>query len=178
MNEKIKIKIPKVNPEFLKNNLLILIVVAALALLVGDIIVWVSSQSITSQISEIRQKKEKIKQVKEKLEKIGKEKPYLKTEEFARKVPFKAIPPIAAIQQAGLIIKSCGAQGQIITSEGSAGGSTSGSSSGGTTSGSDTGEPIMVGSKSLSKQSFSFKFDSNYEDFMEILEKLLLCLRI
>jgi len=63
MNEKIKIKIPKVNPEFLKNNLLILIVVAALALLVGDIIVWVSSQSITSQISEIRQKKEKIKQV-------------------------------------------------------------------------------------------------------------------
>ncbi|MBU2251061.1 MAG: hypothetical protein KKH25_02290, partial [Candidatus Omnitrophica bacterium] len=40
------------------------------------------------------------------------------------------------------------------------------------TSSQDIGELILVGSKSLSQQQFSFQFDSDYEDLMKILEKI------
>ena len=169
-----KIKIPKLNREFFKNNLLFVVAAVGIALLVCDISTWLAGQKAAEEITQVKQKKEKIKQIKEKLEKISKDKPYLKTEEFSRKIPVSAIPPVAAMQQAGLIIKAAGAQGKITLSEESSGGSSSGSGSGGqAASGSDRiGELIAVGSKSLSKQKFSFKFESNYEDFMEILEKL------
>jgi len=167
MTEEAKKKIPKLNLDIIKKNFLIVIGIILVLVLVLDILVWKVGQGAANQAKAIRDKKVQMESATEKIAKFAGEKSYLKTEEFERKIPFMALPPVAAMQQAGLIISEVGAQGTLIISE-----EDDGSSGSGASSGTADEDIVAVGSKSLKEVEFSFVFEANYQDLMKIIEKL------
>ena len=140
----------------LKNNFLIVVAAVLVLVLILDIIVWKVGHNTAGQVRALRAKKAQMDSANKRIDEFAKQKAYLKFEDFKRKIPFGAIPPIAAMQQAGLIISEAGAWGAVTIAEED-------------TNDKDT---IAVGSKTLKEVKFSFKFSSNYAGFMKILEKL------
>lgn len=167
MIPKLKIEIPKLNAELLKNNFLVIIVAVVVLVSILDIIVWRVGHGAANQARALREKKEQIEEASKRIDKFAKEKTYLRLEEFQRKIPFGAIPPIAAMQQAGLIISEVDADGEVTIAEENTGGSSSSADAS-----ADDKDLISVGSKTLKEVKFSFKFAATYQDFIRILEKL------
>lgn len=164
-----KLKMPKLNLELIKKNTFVFFVALAVIFLILDIVVWLGSKNTAKKLEEIRAKKEEMRLAKEKISKFASGKAYLKIEDFKLKVPVDADPPMAAMQQAGIIISATGAGNLVTISEADKGGAVGAQ---GPQQSSPTDELIPVGTKSLKEMEFTLKFNSTYSNFMRILEKL------
>ncbi|MCF7907607.1 MAG: hypothetical protein K9L86_01860 [Candidatus Omnitrophica bacterium] len=168
MSEKKQLKIPKLNLETLKQNFVIVVAIVMVFVFVIDLFIFSTIRKTNAQIKVLQDKKAKAESASAKIGKFANEKLYLSTENFERKVPYNAIPPVAAMQQAGIIISRVGARGTLIISKKKS----EPSSSQGQSSSNEDQDISAVGSKTLKETEFSYKFKSNYENLMKILEEL------